>query len=93
MNDPRIYAFRPPQTPLGRALFFVGVVALVVASFFVGIFILAVGLGIAVVMMVVRAVKRQVGDPPRNDGPNTFEGEVVIVEERETRLEDRDGDR
>jgi hypothetical protein len=96
MPDPRIYAFRPPRTPLGRALFFVGVVALVVASFFVGIFILAVGLGIAVVMMLVRTVRRRVGDPPAESGPNTFEGEVIVVEKRDPadeNMEGRDGDR
>jgi membrane protein implicated in regulation of membrane protease activity len=87
MNGPRIYTFTPPRTPLGRALMFVGLVAVVVASFFVGIFVLTVALGAAVVMMLVRLVRQRVGDAPRQSGPETFEAEVVVVEEERPELE------
>ena len=93
MNDPRIYVFTAPRTPLGRALAFVALVALVVASFFIGIFVLAVALGVTVVMMLVRAVRHRVGDTPPRTGPHTFEAEVVVVEERTEELEEDDGQR
>ena len=94
MNGPSIYTFTPPRTPLGRALMFVGLVALVVASFFVGIFVLAVALGVTVVMMLIRAVRRRIGSVPQGGGsePRTFEAEVVVVEEPKDELE-RDNER
>ena len=93
MNEPRIYVFTPPRTPLGRALAFVGLVALVVASFFVGIFVLAVALGAPVVMLLVRALRGRAASVPPRAGPETFEAEVVVVEEQQQEPEEDDGDR
>jgi len=85
MPQPRIIMFSSPRTPLGRALAFVGLVAVVVASFFLGILVLAIALGGAVLMMVIRLFRGPgpgpgAGGVNPSGGPNVYEGEAVVVE-------------
>lgn len=88
----RIYRFSPPRTPLGRLFAFLGLIAVLVASFFIGIFVLAIALGVAIVGMIygvaVRGAARRREQAGR-EGSDTAGGtvvdgeyEVVVIEER-----------
>ena len=76
MPEPRIFIMEPPRTPLGRALAFLGIVAAVVASFFIGVFVLAVALGVWVLLTLYRLLlgrsrpRRGSGGPGGPAGPS-----------------------
>ncbi len=71
MNDPWQRFYQPPTHPLARLGLVVAGIGMLALSFVLGLFILAIAMGLAVIGFIVLAVRRWLGagrrDKPEDD--------------------------
>lgn len=90
MNERWWTVYQPPTSPLARvgmALIGVGIIAL---SFILGLFVLAIGLGLALIGVIALAVRRLLtgrARPEQDGGPIEVEYRVIHREQRRSRDE------
>ncbi len=91
MNDRWRQFYQPPPGPLARVAMVLVGIGVLALSFMLGLFVLAIAMGMALIGAVVLGIRRLLagrGQPPPGQGPIDVEYRVVHRERRS----DRDSD-
>ena len=92
MQDPWRQFYQPPTNPLVRLGLVLAGIGILALSFILGLFFLAIAMGLAVVGFIVLAVRRWLGPGKRkqaDEGLIDVEYRVVHREKKESREDDR----